>query len=154
MDYNSIIILIGSIIIIVALYFLLRNKKEDFYGEYITTSPLNENHIKDFERLIREGNQKTIDEINRLKLEIRELKKHVKTMENLIEEHKKDDSLQNENFNNMEEENFNYLLNYNKFIHKNKDVIELFKNNKTPEEIARILNKSIREVEMVTKLVK
>lgn len=51
-------------------------------------------------------------------------------------------------------EGFEQLLNYTRFSQKNQQIIKLYQLGRTPEEIARDLGKSIREVEMVIKLIR
>lgn len=50
--------------------------------------------------------------------------------------------------------NFKPMLNYNMFKERNKTIIDLYSKGNSKEEIAKIMNKSVREVEMIVKLAK
>jgi len=149
MYYNTIIILAGIVVIVIGLYIFLKKLNDNAtYDIYDDINNLT-NILKNNELLIK-------DEIKKINNEINFLKENIKTNnEEII------NIIKHENFNIKEKsdnqvvpEDFGNLLNYNKFLQKNKDIITLLRKNKTAEDIAKELNKSIREVEMVLKLVK
>ena len=71
----------------------------------------------------------------------------------IIKQYRKNNFLKS-NGNDTDDNNFKQILNYNLFKEKNSAIIDLYKQGKPKEEIARILNKSIREIEMVISIVK
>ncbi|SES68090.1 hypothetical protein SAMN05660297_00221 [Natronincola peptidivorans] len=151
---NIIFILFGSIVVIISLYILLQNRDNSINNEY-ASSFSNEDSIKKLEGLVKNENYKAMKEISKINDEISQLKDMLKHTEDLIDLKVKDnEDFNDENHSDNHNDNFKHLLNYNKFLKKNNDIINLFKQNKNLEEIARELNKSIREVEMVVKLVK
>lgn len=155
MYYNTIIILMGIFVVIIALYILLQKKDKDFSYDELISNTIKKD-INNLENMLKKNQLQIMDGIDKLNIEINTLKENIKTDNQLMV-----NILRQENFNLMKENNteipsddFGYLLNYNKFLQKNKDIIALLKKNKTPEDIAKELNKSIREVEMVLKLAK
>lgn len=155
MYYNTIIILMGIFVVIIALYILLQKKDKDFSYDELISNTIKKD-INNLENMLKKNQLQIMDGIDKLNIEINTLKENIKTDNQLMV-----NILRQENFNLMKENNteipsddFGYLLNYNKFMQKNKDIIALLKKNKTPEDIAKELNKSIREVEMVLKLAK
>lgn len=155
MYYNTIIILMGIFVVIIALYILLQKKDKDFSYDELISNTIKKD-INNLENMLKKDRLQIMDGIDKLNIEINTLKENIKTDNQLMV-----NILRQENFNLMKENNteipsddFGYLLNYNKFLQKNKDIIALLKKNRTPEDIAKELNKSIREVEMVLKLAK
>lgn len=90
-----------------------------------------------------------IEKITKLELEILKLKRE---NNRIIQQYNRNNPLINNN--NTSDNNFKQVLNYNFFKEKNGAVIDLYMQGKPKEEIAKVLNKSIREVEMVINLVK
>lgn len=90
-----------------------------------------------------------IDGIAKLELEILKLRKENSEM---AQRYKESNLPVNED--NVGNNNFRQILNYNFFKEKNGAVIDLYRQGKSEGEIAKVLNKSIREVEMVVNLVK
>lgn len=90
-----------------------------------------------------------IEKITELELEILKLKKE---NNRIIQQYNRNNHLIDNN--NTSDNDFKQVLNYNFFKEKNGAVIDLYIQGKPKEEIAKTLNKSIREVEMVINLVK
>ncbi|AOY77291.1 hypothetical protein [Clostridium formicaceticum] len=152
MDYNIIIVITGMFTIFIALYILLRQKDHSFSQNHLSSLNPNEKDLKKLEALIGEGHLKLSHEIHKLTSEVALLREYITNLPDV-----KEKSIENctvSTYEANDHEHFNHILNYNKFLQKNKDIIELYKETNNLEEIARKLNKSIREVEMVVKLVK
>jgi len=94
-------------------------------------------------------NEIILEKIKRLEQEVLQLKQENNI---LAQEYKKNNILLNEN--KLKNSSFKPILNYNLFKEKNNTIIDLYKKGKSKEEIAKTLNKSIREIEMVIRLVK
>ncbi len=90
-----------------------------------------------------------IEKITELELEILKLKKE---NNRIIQQYNRNNHLIDNN--NTSDNDFKQVLNYNFFKEKNGAVIDLYIQGKPKEEIAKTLNKSIREIEMVINLVK
>ncbi|MBM7613688.1 helix-turn-helix transcriptional regulator [Alkaliphilus hydrothermalis] len=152
MDSNIIIIIIGGFIIVSALIILLKagNKEEDFNPEVLmglrggkVNNPQETlNHLA-----IMEG-------IEGLKMEVAQMKIEIERIGELLEIHNHQEIAVSTSPNLNNWENFDQSLNYNMFVQKNNDILKLHREGKSLEEIARRLNKSVREVEMVIKLIK
>lgn len=145
---NSIIlpVVIGLIIIIfLFIILLLVNRKRSY------------NKIKSIE-MTKKHNQK--NDIN-FKMEIETIFKRIQSLEQEVLQLKQENNILIEEFknnilskeNNLKNNNFKPILNYNLFKERNNIIIDLYKAGKTKEEIAKVLNKSIREIEMVIKLI-
>ncbi len=150
MDFNIAIILIGCVIIIVTLVLLLKedNKVDDDLTSQIMMgiNSYNKDHQQN------DNYSDILDTIEMLSNEISDIREDIQKLTNSITS--KDDHEEVGVSNNENWENFSQSLNYNMFIKKNDDIINLFNNGKSPDEIAKALNKSVREVEMVIKLIK
>lgn len=152
MVYNTshILILLGISVSIVSIFIIFLKEKNGISEEYII-SPSNSNEdLKNLcQELFKKGNEMTIFEIEGLKKEVIYLRKVIQE-NNLL--------LKNHNIKSIEDEvdnkDFKHILNYNQFVNKNKSIIDLFNQNKSSEEIAKLLDKSVREIEMVIKLIK
>jgi len=94
------------------------------------------------------NNKIVTDKIAELEQEILKLKKE---NNRTISQYEKNNSLTDEHNTNN---NFGQVLNHNLFKEKNSNIINLYKQGAPKKEIAKILNKSIREVEMVINLAK
>ncbi len=94
-------------------------------------------------------NKPILDRITKLELEILKFKKE---NSKIIQQYEKNKFLMGKN--NVGDNNFKQILNYNFFKEKNSAIIDMHKQGKPKEEIAKILNKSIREVEMVINIAK
>lgn len=155
MEYyiNHIIVLIGILIVIATFFLVFFSKKNDSMDDYLINSfGHDKEYLSVLKNTIAEDHKTLLNEAKMLREEIIYLKKLVEEIHSYLEK-----NVEN-NINSDDEENltknFKYLLNYNQFVNKNKDIIDLNKQNKSPEEIARLLNKSIREVEMVINLIR
>ncbi|RQD67783.1 MAG: hypothetical protein D5S00_09780 [Tindallia sp. MSAO_Bac2] len=51
-------------------------------------------------------------------------------------------------------ETFDKTIHYTQFLQKNHDIVKLLSDGRTTDQVAQMLNKSIREVEMVSRLLK
>lgn len=91
-----------------------------------------------------------IDKITELELEILKLRTENKRMAHRYEDGQRLDGEKEDGAN----KNFKNILNYNFFEDRNRDIIKLYKAGRPKEDIAKSLNKSIREVEMIINLVK
>ncbi|SNR89263.1 hypothetical protein SAMN05446037_1001265 [Anaerovirgula multivorans] len=150
-NINHIVVLLGISVVIISFYLIFKKKENDSIEEYILASGnSNQEEINLSRDLFKEGNDKIVIEIEQLRKEVTNLTHVIQEVYLLLEEQKNDENLTVES----NSENFNHLLNYNQFLNKNKPIIDLSKQNKTSEEIAKILNKSVREIEMVIKLIK
>ncbi|MCC5909826.1 MAG: hypothetical protein JJT76_05255 [Clostridiaceae bacterium] len=148
MYYNIIILTIGIIVTIIAAYFLKRNSEnsEELYQDMPMSLDSN------LKKVIEKSQNKILGDIDHMNEEMQEIKHQLKEIRQLIRLNSQgDNAIQTDT---PEDKNFSHLLNYNKFLAKNKKIIDMFHQNKTAEEIACQLNKSVREVEMVTKLIK
>lgn len=94
------------------------------------------------------GNKSIPDRITKLELEISRLKK--KNNE-IIQWYEKDKFRTDKT--NIGDNNFKQVLNYNFFKDRNSTIIDMYGQGKSKEEIARTLNKSIREIEMVINII-
>lgn len=146
---NNIGLLNTTLVIILILSFILITLKEkklhsriNYYGKQNEEKTCSNNiSITD--------NKIIIDKIAKLELEILQLKKE---NNRIIQQHEKNNFLTNED--NLNDNSFKQVLNYNLFKEKNSAIIDLHRQGKPKEEIAKILNKSIRETEMVISLTK
>ncbi len=152
MDYsmNYIIILAGVIIVIISFGIIFLSNKNNIDESYQINSPnmtcSNDEMMGYLHKLFEEENYKTISEIKRFEGELSTLTESIDQIKKFILDGNKASEETNQNFDNV--------LNYNQFLRKNKAIVDLYKHNKTPEEIAQTLNKSIREVEMIIRLIK
>lgn len=150
-NINHIVVLLGISVVIISFYLIFKKKENDSIEEYILASGnSNQEEINLSRDLLMKGNDKIAIEIEQLRKEVTDLTHVIQEVHLLLEEQKNDENQTVES----NSENFNHLLNYNQFLNKNKPIIDLSKQNKTSEEIAKILNKSVREIEMVIKLIK
>lgn len=146
---NNIVLLNLSFTFISLLLFLLivfkgkrlDNKINYLEGQNLDNMYLNNTSMKD--------NEQMLDRITKLELEVLRLRSE---NNKLAEQYEKSQSAINKN--NDSDKNFKQLLNYNFFREKNSHVINLYEQGKAKEEIAKALNKSIREVEMIINLVR
>lgn len=118
---------------------------------YSNNGPLSNNFLKD-KKII-------MDRITALELEVLRIKNDNNKMAKQYEEKNfipSENNLgaNNLNINNLSDSNFKHVLNYKFFKEKNNDIINLYEQGRAIEEIAKVLNKSIREVEMVINLIK
>ncbi len=148
MERSNILLLVGGIVLIVPLFisFILKNKRNynklEFYKkEEKCSSEINKGS--------KVENEIIVERIKRLEQEVFILKQE---NNRIIEEHRKNNNLINQN--NLKNNSFKPVLNYNLFKEKNSTIIDLYEKGISKEEIAKVLNKSIREIDMVIKLVK
>ncbi len=89
-------------------------------------------------------------ELEEIQEELIQLKKEQKQMNHRMASYfKKTETEEKE-----KEEPFDQVLNYSLFAQKNEEVLARFEKGMDPREIARELDKSVREVDMVIKLAK
>ncbi len=134
MEKHIVLLTIGILIVIISAFVLFISKlknnhsKTDYFEEYnnkITQASKIENEIM-------------LKKIANLEKEIQKLKQ---SNTDLTE--KKETNT-----------NFKHMLNYNLFKETNKTIIDLYNKGSSKEQIAKIKNKSVREVEMIVKLAK
>lgn len=134
MEKHVVLLIIGIIIVITSLIIILisKQKKTNHKIEYI------EKYNNQIEQSLNIRNEILLKKIHDLENEVKKIKQN-----NL--------DLINKNKDNAD---FKPMLNYSLFKQKNKDIVDLYKRGNNKEEIAKTLNKSVREVEMILKLVK
>lgn len=140
MRNNIIFLNIGFTITIILLFLLIfKEKKSNSIIKY---------YEKENQDIIV-SNKIIMKKIRKLESEIIRLNEE---NEKISKEYKKQDlnTYINEDIN----DNFKQVLNYKFFKEKNSSIIDLYEEGKAKEEIAKILNKSIREIEMVINLIK
>lgn len=140
----NIVLAIISILLFVLIIFKEKkmNSRVNYYGKQ------NEGNI--YSSNISVIDRETIiDKLAKLELEILKLKKE---NSRIVQQYEKNNFLTSKD--NVNDNNFKQVLNYNFFKEKNSAIIDMHKQGKPKEEIAKILNKSIREVEMVINIAK
>ncbi|MCD5413634.1 MAG: hypothetical protein LR001_01325 [Clostridiales bacterium] len=142
MNYNSYIIIIGCIVILVAVFLIIKENR--FQRNDSDKNTTQENYAIRVEVAKINNEVKQLSENIGLVLKSIDLEgndKKYKTRKTDLEFGEDDDS-------------FNSTLKYQMFEKKNEEVISLYKSNVTTEDIAKQLKKSYREVEMIIKLLK
>jgi len=147
MKSNIILLIIGSSILIISivLSFIFKDKANYNRTEYQQKQNKNNREINIDSKV---ENKVIFEKIKKLEQEVLELKQEINI---LSKENKENKILLNEN--NRKDRSFKPILNYNLFKEKNSVIIDLYKKGKSKEEMAKILNKSIREIEMVISLI-
>lgn len=150
MNPNIIVFFLGCLIVTVSLLFNIYYNKNRAYENYLS-------NINQFSKSIN-TNGKDSMEIEKLKNEVTSIKKELLTVLEILNTSFNITEITDgeiDNFDkNRSKESFSNILNYSKFMNKNKDIIERYKENMSIETIAKELNKSKSEVEMVIKLIK
>ncbi|QUH20809.1 hypothetical protein [Alkaliphilus sp. B6464] len=148
MERNNILLLVGGIVLVVPLIisFILKNKRNHNKLEFYKKE---EKYSSEINKGFKVENEIIVERIKRLEQEVLILKQE---NNRIIEEHRKNSNLINQN--NLKNNSFKPVLNYNLFKEKNSTIIDLHEKGISKEEIAKVLNKSIREIDMVIKLVK
>lgn len=137
MGLNISVIILGGIIVSVALFLFIREQRSTV-DEFPDTLPF------------QGANQQ---ELHHLRREVKELKDGLAEATALLQDLTREPGAEAA-VTAAADEPFDQLLNYNRFAKKNQRIIEMYQSGKSPEDIARNLGKSIREVEMVIKLIK
>ncbi len=135
MGLNITIIILGGIIVLIALALFIKEQRatsEELPNSFLFQGP---------------GQQDLIQLKNEVKALKSELGAATELLRTMAQEPKPMEVIE-------EEAPFDQLLNYNRFTKKNERIIQLYQSGETPESIARKLEKSLREVEMVIKLIK
>ncbi|GAB6088208.1 DUF6115 domain-containing protein [Alkaliphilus crotonatoxidans] len=135
MGLNITIIILGGIIVLIALALFIKEQRatsEELPNSFLFQGP---------------GQQDLIQLKNEVKALKSELGAATELLRTMAQEPKPMEVTE-------EEAPFDQLLNYNRFTKKNERIIQLYQSGETPESIARKLEKSLREVEMVIKLIK
>lgn len=147
MKGNIILLIIGICILIlpIIMSLILREKRIDEGNRYHE----NKNGYNQLNNEQKIQTMILLDRLNKLEEEVSKLKDENTALK---EEYSKKSVLFDESP--ISSDKFKPILNYNLFKEKNSKIIDLYEKGKTKEEIAKILNKSIREVEMVISLVK
>lgn len=139
MGLNISVIILGGIIVSVALFLFIREQRSTV-DEFPDTLPF------------QGANQQ---ELLHLRREVKELKDGLAEVTALLQDLTREPGAEAAAaVTTTADEPFDQLLNYNRFAKKNQRIIEMYQSGKSPEDIARNLGKSIREVEMVIKLIK
>lgn len=142
MNYNSYIIIIGCIVILVAVLLIIKENR--FQRNDSDKNTTQENYA------IRVEVAKINNEVKQLSENIGLVLKSI----NLEGNDKKYKTRKTDLEFEEDVDSFNSTLKYQMFEKKNEEVISLYKSNVTTEDIAKQLKKSYREVEMIIKLLK
>jgi len=153
MDYNTIIVLVGIVFIIIAIYAII--KSNNSANEY-NRNDYNITSLKDIERA--QVADAVIDKELTTRVDIAEgdiikLRQDLKQLMTIYTQ-AKEAAVAAVKVNETESGGFNQSLNYSMFLQRNNDIIQLYNEDTKIEDIAKKLNKSIREIEMVIKLIK
>jgi len=139
------------ILIAAALMILFKKEKEEPFSNTQRESEIQKTEEQGREALNAKKIYRMTRDLEDIQEELIQLKKEQKQqnlrMENYIKS--KEAELEPE-----PEQPFEQVLNYNLFAQKNEEVLKRFEAGMDPREIARELDKSLREVEMVVKLAK
>lgn len=149
MKSNIILLSVGFIIVLIPLVlsFIVKEKKTNNSRVNYYEKQNEENIISDKISIME--SKIIMEKMTKLELEVLELKKE---NSKIIEQYKKSNLPENKNI--LRDNNFKQALNYNVFKERNNDIIDLHRQGKSKEEIAKTLNKSIREIEMIINLLK
>jgi|GEM_PF-2297082 len=151
MLYNNLIIIIaGILMVIVSLYFIIKQDRYEEEEFYYKTSQLLINSEADTSN--NQHQELVYNKLNEVLIEMSELKLKLQQLEELQITHNSPEAATAAT--QEDTKPFNHALNYQLFLNKNEDIIKLHLEGLTPEEIAKQLNKSFREVEMIIKLIK
>lgn len=157
MNFNSIIVIIGILVVVIAIYLIIRSNNVNSgnnVDEFDITS------FKGIDELsINTNNEKLQDQELLTRMDIAEgdiikLRKDLKQLMAVYNQAKEAAVALAPPKDEVMAESFSQSLNYNLFLQRNSDIIHLYKEGNKAEDIAKNLNKSIREVEMVVKLIK
>ncbi|MDR5658238.1 hypothetical protein RH915_01915 [Serpentinicella sp. ANB-PHB4] len=148
MNFNIILLVLGIIVVTISLYITV--KKED----NIHNQDIHSMYIEKEDKL----NNKLNFEIDSIREDILKMQHQftdaITSLEKLVEQNDNKYNPVNTSPEYIEGKSFKNVLNYNKFIKKNKDIISMYNEGKKSNEIAACLSKSQREVEMVLRLIK
>ncbi|KAB3531355.1 DUF6115 domain-containing protein [Alkaliphilus serpentinus] len=151
MDYNTIIVLVGILVTIIAIYVIVKtNHTDEISKEDNDFTSINRNSIRNKDQ---ESLQEMATRMDIAEGDIIQLRKDTRQLMEVYNK-AKEAALAVKKQNDEEATSFNQKFNYNLFTQRNHDIIELHQQGLRAEEIAKKLNKSIREIEMVIKLTK
>ncbi len=142
---NLIIIFIGVALVAISLYFIVKQNNYEEEDYYYRASQMNNNDNAG-SQLLNNQLEAVTEELEELKLKLETLEVNQRSLAS-VEEAKAIEAPQ-------EEIPFNHALNYQLFLNRNEDIIKLYNEGHGIDTIARTLNKSFREVEMIIKLSK
>lgn len=146
---NLIIVIVGIVLVIISLYFIVKQNKYEEEDYYYKASMLLNNNEESKEnpqqQIINSQLKSVLHEMAGLKQQMEELQKF-QSLKNVDEEALTED---------IEiDMTFNHALNYQLFMKKNDEIIKMYNAGNSIDEIAKELNKSFREIEMIIKLIK
>ncbi|QUH26308.1 hypothetical protein [Serpentinicella alkaliphila] len=155
MDVNLIVFIVGCVIVVGTLLFNIYSNNNRSQAQL---QSVYETNMNQFTNNVS-SNNKNSNDIEQLKREVISIQKELSTVLEILNTNLMNTVIEpvedlKPDTKNSKIGSFSNILNYSKFLSNNKDIIDRYKNNKSIEEIAKELNKSIREVEMVIKLIK
>ncbi|ABR48843.1 hypothetical protein Amet_2691 [Alkaliphilus metalliredigens QYMF] len=148
MDPNLLIFAIGCLIIVISVFILIKNQQLDYTNEIEESDYLQEQ----LRRITMTTENDLQNQINEIKEEVHLIREDIQLVYSLTQSVKPTTDRDSEAKD--QEESFSQLLNYKIFAEKNGDIINLLKLGEHPQAIAKKQNKSVREVEMIMKLIK
>jgi DNA-binding NarL/FixJ family response regulator len=143
---NLVIIIVGILLILISLYFIAKQGKQEEDDYYLKSSLL-----KDNDGLLYRQQETMNTKLISVSEELEEIKAQLVELRSLQQPNQKEEAVSADREDNS---NFSQALNYQSFLKRNDDIIKLYSEGRSIEEISKMLNKSFREVEMIIKLVK
>ncbi|MBN4067781.1 MAG: hypothetical protein COA82_05205 [Alkaliphilus sp.] len=142
MDYNSYTIIIGCVVVLVSLALIIRENRL-----YNIKNRNNDNYRN-------QSNCNASKEVAIISNKIEQLARNVELILEATVSSKETKNVIKKPIAQQDNNSFNNTLKYQLFEKKNEKVIELHKSGLEIASIAKMLNKSYREVEMIVKLLK
>ena len=142
MNYNSYTIIIGCIVVLVSLALIIRENRL-----YNTKNENNDNYRN-------QSNCNARKEVEIINNKIEQLAQNVELILESTVSSEETKNMIEKPTTQQDNNSFNNTLKYQLFEKKNEKVIELHKSGLEIANIAKMLNKSYREVEMIVKLLK
>lgn len=143
---NLVIIIVGILLILISLYFIAKQGKQEEDDYYLKSSLLRDN-----DGLLYRQQETMNTKLISVSEELEEIKAQLVELRSLQQPNQKEEAVSADREDNS---NFSQALNYQSFLKRNDDIIKLYSEGRSIEEISKMLNKSFREVEMIIKLVK
>ncbi len=142
MNYNSYTIIIGCIVVLVSLALIIRENRL-----YNTKNKNNDNYR-------HQSNCNARKEVEIINNKIEQLAQNVELILEFTVSSEENKNVIEKPITQQDNNSFNNTFKYQLFEKKNEKVIELYKSGLEITTIAKRLNKSYREVEMIVKLLK
>lgn|GEM_PF-3662986 len=139
------------ILIAVALVILFKKGKEESSNNPEGGSEVTRTEEQGREALNAKKIYRMARELEDIQEELIQLKKEQKQMNHRMENYVRSQEFEKET---EKEQPFEQVLNYSLFAQKNDEVLQRYEAGMSPKEIAKELDKSLREVDMVIKLAK